>query len=96
MEPPPLLIDYRHLISKLSIGFALLAALFWLAASLVKTPVKLRHLFHLGLDGEFAGDMPELAKAVAKQSRLNGLAAGLTCCAILFQALSEWIGVRYD
>jgi hypothetical protein len=36
MEPPPWLIDYRHLISKLSIGIALLAAVFWLAASLVK------------------------------------------------------------
>jgi hypothetical protein len=74
---------------------ALIAASFWFGASLVRTPRTLRHLIHLRLDGEFEGDIADLAKGVAKQSRLNALAAVFAGIAALLTSVSVLIGTRW-
>jgi hypothetical protein len=59
-------------------------------ASRVPTPTVLNHLIHSPLNGKggFEGDVTNLARGVARQSRLNAFAAAFAAGAALFQAIA--------
>jgi hypothetical protein len=80
-----------------SAACALGAGLFWLRASVVRTPAKFQppNNFNV-LDGAFASDVIDLANKLRKQSRLNALAAGFACAAAVLVALSAVIGNRWE
>lgn len=73
------------------------AGLFWLRASLVRTPTTIRHPKNLSmLNGEFGRDVSDVALGIARQGRLNAVAAAFASVAALLSALSVVIGTRYD
>jgi hypothetical protein len=78
---------YSQIASYLSALFALFAAGLWLVASRVKTPRELKVFVHIGSDG-IGGDVADLARGVAKQSRWNSYAATAAAIAALLQAIS--------
>jgi hypothetical protein len=80
-----------------SAACALGAALFWLRASLVRTPTTIRKPKNLSmLDGEFGRDVSDVALGIARQGRLNAVAAAFASVAAVLTALSVVIGTRWD
>ena len=67
----------------LAIGAGLVAAVLWLAASLVKVPP----FPDVGLDSH-SGVFEPVRQAIGRASRWNAWAAGVTAGAVLLQALS--------
>jgi hypothetical protein len=88
---------WKFYIDMVSAAGALGAGLFWLRASLVRTPTTIRHPKNLSmLNGEFGRDVSDVALGIARQGRLNAVAAAFASAAALLTALSVVIGTRWD
>jgi hypothetical protein len=86
---------YSQIVGYLSAIFALIAATLWLSASLIKTPKNLRVFVHIS-DKGISGDVADLARGVAKQSRWNSFAALAAAVAAVLQAIATTLPTCAD
>lgn len=91
------LASWKFYIDMVSAICAFGAGLFWLRASLVRTPTTIRKPKNLSmLDGEFGRDVSDVALGIARQGRLNAVAAAFASVAAVLTGLSVLIGTRWD
>jgi hypothetical protein len=75
---------------------AFAAGLLWLRGSLVRTPRELSDTANLAmLNGQFGREVAEIARGVARQARLNAVAAAFASATAVLTGVSVLIGIRW-
>jgi hypothetical protein len=81
----PNICTVEHLLQLASGCFAIIAALAWFAAYFVKAPAGIDTTRPVSLNKDVIAPLDKLMKAVARQSKLNGVAAFFAALAALCQ-----------